>query len=136
MLIGSIPKNVSKVHRTLADILSKSTHKVHIEYSVKKLLMNYWEQQDIPFIDRDIKLLAQVRDLSFDFYNDTSQFILEVQGKQHYKYVKFFHGNVGNFDIQQINDKLKNRVCKEVGIKFVTIDSDTKEDLYKFVSCI
>ena len=121
MLIGNLPKNVSKVHKKLADILSKNNHKVYLEYSVKKLLLNFWEKNEIPFIDRDIKLLADVRLLSFDFYDETIDTIIEVQGEQHYKYNKFFHRNEGDFDIQIINDKLKERVCDEVGKVFYTL---------------
>jgi len=74
--------------------------------------------------------------LSFDFYNETTQTILEVQGKQHYEYNQFFHSNLGDFDIQKINDKLKVRVCKEVGITLAIIDSDTKDDLQEFLKNI
>lgn len=136
MLIGNLPKNISKVHRRIADIYNKSGNKVYIEYPVKKILSNYWDKNEVPFHIRDIKLLAQIRDLSFDFFNDTTQTILEVQGKQHKEFNPFFHGNIGNFDIQKINDKLKVRVCKEVGIDLCTIDSDTKEDLQEFLSKI
>jgi len=134
VLIGNLPKNVSKVHRRIADIYSKVGHKVYLEYPVKKILTGFWDKQDIFFQDRDIKLLAQVRDLSFDFFNMTTQVIIEVQGKQHYEFTSFFHGHLGNFDIQKINDKLKVRVCKEVGMTLITIDSDTKEDLKNFLS--
>lgn len=136
MLIGLLPKNVSKVHRKIADILRERSHKVYIEYPVRKLLLNFWEKKNVLYHNRDIKLLAEVRELSFDFYNETTQTILEVHGKQHYEYNKFFHSNLGDFDIQQINDKLKIRVCKEVGITFVTIDSDTKEYLQEFLKNI
>ena len=49
---------------------------------------------------------------------------------------KIFHGNVGNFDIQKINDKLKVRVCNEIGMTFATIDSDYKGDLQEFLKNI
>jgi len=124
MLIGILPKNVSKVHKKLADILSTYNHKIYIEYPVKKLLLNFWENNDYPFHDRDIKLLAEVRLLSFDFYDETIDTVIEVQGDQHYKYNKFFHNNIGDFDIQKINDKLKERVCNEVGIPCCALHTD------------
>ena len=133
MLIGNLPKNVSKVHKKLADILSKNNHKVYLEYSVKKLLLNFWEKNEIPFIDRDIKLLADVRLLSFDFYDETIDTIIEVQGEQHYKYNKFFHRNEGDFDIQIINDKLKERVADEVGKVFYTLCTENG-DVEEFVN--
>lgn len=136
MLIGILPKNISKVHQKIADILRERSHKVYIEYPVRKLLLNFWENSKVPYHDRDIKLLAEIRELRFDFYNETTQTILEVQGPQHHKFVPFFHGNLGNFDIQKINDKLKVRVCKEVGITLATINSDTKEDLEEFLKNI
>lgn len=136
MLIGHLPKNISKVHRKIADIYNESGNKVYVEYPVKKILSNYWDKNEVPFHIRDIKLLAEIRDLSFDFFNDTTQTILEVQGKQHNEFNPFFHRNIGDFDIQKINDKLKVRVCKEVGIVLYTIDSDTKEDLQEFLTNI
>ena len=136
MIIGHLPKNVSNIHKELADILSKGGNKIYVEYPVKKLLLNFWERNETPYYERDIQLLAQVKDLSFDFFNETSQIVIEVQGQQHHKFTKFFHGNIGNFDIQKINDKLKVRVCKEIGMTFATIDSDFKGNLEEFLKNI
>ncbi len=132
MLIGILPKNVSKVHKKLADILSTYNHKIYIEYPVKKLLMGFWESNNYSFQDRDIKLLAEVRLLSFDFYDETIDTIIEVQGEQHFKYNKFFHNNIGDFDIQKINDKLKERVADEVCKSLCTLR--TNESVEDFVN--
>jgi len=135
MLIGTIPKNVSKVHKKLADTLSTCNHKIYVEYPVKKLLLNFWENSDCPFQDRDVKLLAEVRSLSFDFYDETIDTIIEVQGEQHFEYNKFFHNNIGDFDIQRINDKLKERVADETGKQYYTLCT-TNGNIEEFVNSI
>lgn len=46
--------------------------------------------------------------LYFDFYVPELGTFFECQGQQHFKFVKFFHGDVGNFKAQKArdNDKL------------------------------
>ena len=65
---------------------SKSKSKV--QNSVKKYLKKYW-LNDIVFEEFP---LAGSR-MTFDFYNATKNVIIEVQGKQHTKFIPFMHAN-------------------------------------------
>lgn len=65
--------------------------------------------------------------LRFDFgvYNDENEllYLIEVQGKQHYKPVEFWGGEEG-FKKQQERDKKKRKYCKENNIPLYEIDYD------------
>ena len=84
-LFGSTRK-VKSVRKYLVKWDSQSRSKV--QTSVKKYLKKYW-LHDIVFEEFP---LAGTR-MTFDFYNATKNTIIEVQGRQHTKFVPFMHGN-------------------------------------------
>lgn len=45
--------------------------------------------------------------LFFDFFLKSYNILIEVQGEQHLKYCKFFHGSVESFKAQKYRDNLK-----------------------------
>ena len=59
---------------------------------VRKYLYNYWKYdsvyEEFPIIGTK---------LSLDFYNHTKKIAIEVQGAQHFKFVKHFHKTKANF---------------------------------------
>ncbi|CAG8510757.1 16471_t:CDS:1 [Racocetra persica] len=68
------------------------------------------------------------RRLELDIYYPQYGFAIEVQGKQHKQYVKYFHKSEKNFGEQLIRDQLKRELCDENWT--VLIDSWYYEDPY------
>jgi hypothetical protein len=102
----------------LIDWDAKSRSKFQAE--VKGFLYPYWSQ-DIVFEEFPI---VGTR-LTLDFYNANKKVAIEVQGRQHTKYIKFFHQNRMNFLHQLKRDVNKEKFCSLNNIKLVTIyDSD------------
>ena len=65
--------------------------------------------------------------LTLDLYNANKKIAVEVQGKQHTKYVPFFHqGNKANYISQLKRDQDKLSFCKLNDITLIEIyESDT-----------
>lgn len=84
--------------------------------SVKSFLEPYWKH-DIVF--EELKLVGTR--LSLDLYNANKKVAVEVQGAQHTKFVKFFHGSRFNYLDQLKRDDKKLRFCKINDIKLVEI---------------
>jgi len=60
--------------------------------------------------------------LELDGYNKELNIAFEYNGKQHYNYIPFFHGNdIKNFEAQRERDQRKYKICKERGIRLVLI---------------
>ena len=83
---------------------------------VKTFLHYYWKN-DVVYEEMPIVSSR----LTIDLYNHTKKVAVEVQGHQHIKYVKFFHGNRKNFLEQLKRDKMKEDFAKINGIKLVLI---------------
>jgi len=58
--------------------------------------------------------------LPFDFYLPKQNLCIEYNGMQHYKPIEYF-GGIEGFKNRKINDKIKERYCKEHNISLLTI---------------
>lgn len=91
---------------------------------VKKFLKNYWLHnvvfEEFPIVGTR---------LSLDFYNANKKIAIEVQGRQHTNYIKFFHQTRANFLSQLKRDEKKEKFCELNGITLVTIYE--KDDINK-----
>jgi very-short-patch-repair endonuclease len=97
---------------------AKSRSKV--QWRVKQFLFSYWKH-DIVFEELRV---AGTR-LSLDFYNANKKIAVEVQGKQHQQFNKFFHNNNRlNWLAQLKRDDLKMKFCLTNGILLVEIYED------------
>jgi len=67
--------------------------------------------------------------LFFDFYIKELQLAIEVQGRQHSEFVKYFHGDREGFLKACRRDNLKKEYCDMNGIVLIEIYS--KDDLDK-----
>ena len=95
-----------------------------IQKRVKDLLRQYWVA-DIVF--EEIPVVGTR--LTIDFYNANKKIALEVDGNQHYKFNKFFHGNSRqNFLSQLQRDEKKEYFCDINNIKLVRILESDKLD--------
>lgn len=103
-LFGSTRK-VKASRKYLIDWEGSSKSK--IQNSVKKYLKKYWSH-DIVF--EEFPLVGSR--MTFDFYNATKNIVIEVQGRQHTKFVPFMHGGSKlNFLKQLKRDEDKIKFC-------------------------
>ena len=113
-LSGSL-KRLSKPHRYKINWDSPSRSK--IQYQVKKILKEIWAKH-VVFEEFPV---AGTR-MSLDFYNANKKIAVEVQGKQHTKYVPHFHGqNKANFISQRRRDVQKKEFCRLNNIRLIEI---------------
>jgi len=88
--------------------------KSKVQTSVKKYLKKYWFH-DIVFEEFP---LVGTR-MTFDFYNATKNIVIEVQGRQHTKFVPFMHANSKiNYLKQLKRDEDKIKFCEINEINF------------------
>jgi len=59
--------------------------------------------------------------LFFDFYIKELGVFIEVQGRQHVKFVKHFHGSIENFYAQKKRDNLKIEYVQEQDMSLVRV---------------
>jgi len=59
--------------------------------------------------------------LIFDFYLPMLNIVVECQGKQHYQFVKHFHGTQNGFKHYQYHDNLKIEWAKKNKVNLITI---------------
>jgi hypothetical protein len=86
------------------------------QLETKNFLKPYW-QHDIVF--EEFRMVGTR--LSFDFYNANKKIIIEVQGVQHTKFVKFFHGNRLKYLQQLKRDDKKYEFCQKNNLRLVEI---------------
>jgi hypothetical protein len=76
---------------------------------------------------QNLKVGRYCRRLPFDFYLPEFNAVIEYDGLQHYKPVKIFGGDE-TFKRTQIYDEIKNKYCKDNGIKMIRIPYTVKFD--------
>jgi len=119
---------VKNIKNLIIDWDGKSRSK--FQFEVKTFLKPYWKG-DVVF--EELKVVGTR--LSLDFFNANKKIAIEVQGQQHFKYVKFFHGNRANFLSQIKRDVKKIEFCELNNIKLIEIypnDILSKELFEKF----
>tara|TARA_R100000008_G_C3571535_1_gene162465 strand:+ start:72 stop:479 length:408 start_codon:yes stop_codon:yes gene_type:complete len=98
------------------------------QFAAKQFLKKYWENyvvfEEFPIVGTRMTL---------DFYNATKKIAVEVQGRQHTKYVPFFHQRRGEFVKQLRRDQQKLDFCKLNAIKLVEIypEDDLTKTLFE-----
>ncbi|WP_215575299.1 zinc-ribbon domain-containing protein [Bacillus mycoides] len=56
-----------------------------------------------------------------DGFNEEQKIAFEYHGVQHYEYIEFFHKEERQFKEQKQKDRMKRKMCKEKGIKLITV---------------
>lgn len=87
-----------------------------IQFEVKQFLKKYW-QYDLVF--EEMPVIGTK--MTLDIVNYTKKIAVEVHGRQHDTFVKFFHGNRNNFRRQLERDSLKEKWCLINNLKYVDI---------------
>tara|TARA_B100001248_G_C26986224_1_gene276929 strand:- start:11 stop:421 length:411 start_codon:yes stop_codon:yes gene_type:complete len=115
-------RTVKKARSYLIDWDGQSRSK--IQFQAKQFLKKHWSNH-IVFEEFPV---AGTK-LSLDFYNANKKIAVEVQGKQHTKYVPFFHGsNKINYLNQLKRDRDKLKFCDINNIQLVEIYDGDKLD--------
>lgn len=89
------------------------------QYPTVKIL----EEVNIPITRR--------RTLYLDFYIPLYNLAIEVDGQQHYKYTKFFHGSKRKFRKSVDNDYLKEQFCDINGITLIRFKYNESIDRWR-----
>lgn len=102
---GSI-KKVTKANKYKIDWDKPSRSK--IQFNAKQKLKSVWSNhivfEEFPVVGTK---------MSLDFYNANKKIAIEVQGRQHNKFVPYFHGNNKiNFISQMRRDHQKREFCR------------------------
>lgn len=100
----------------------------------EKLIKTWLENNNIKY-EREYKFdgCFSKRTLPFDFYLPDYNICIEFNGKQHYEPIKFFGGH-STFQIQQINDSIKEKFCINNHINFIIIPYYMIDDIESILS--
>jgi hypothetical protein len=112
-LTGS-QRRIQNIRKYLINWEAKSKSK--FQFNAKKFLKKYWATH-VVFEE----LPVAGTKLSLDFYNANEKIAVEVQGAQHTKFIKFFHGTRANYIDQLRRDAQKREFCVINSIKLVEI---------------
>mgnify|MGYP001331576392 CR=1 FL=1 len=107
-------RRVQNIRKYLIDWEGES--KSNFQFRAKKFLKKYWLNH-VVFEE----LPVAGTKLSLDFYNANEKIAVEVQGAQHTKFVKFFHGTKANYIDQLRRDVQKRDFCVINDIKLIEI---------------
>jgi hypothetical protein len=120
--LSGATKRVSKPYKYRIDWQAQSKSK--IQFAVKSKLKNVWENH---VVFEEFPVAGSK--MSFDFYNANKRIAIEVQGRQHVKYVPYFHGkNKINFISQMRRDHQKREYCEMNDIKLIEVFEEKEID--------
>jgi very-short-patch-repair endonuclease len=112
-------KNLKNAKDYLINWNTKTRSKFQDE--VKRFLKAYWSED---FVFEEFRIVDTR--MTFDFFNANKKIAIEVQGRQHTKFVPFFHSSRAKFLQQLKRDTKKFEFCEINNIKLIEI-YDIKE---------
>ncbi|UUT40488.1 Uvr/REP helicase [carnivorous sponge associated iridovirus] len=71
--------------------------------------------------------------LELDCYNDELKLAVEYNGEQHYKYIPYFHKTKDAFYNLKYRDEMKQRLCKQNGVRLITVPY-TEKNISEFIT--
>jgi very-short-patch-repair endonuclease len=87
----------------------------------ENLVENYLIRNNLSFKkEKTFKDCKNKEVLSFDFYLENLNTIIEFDGIQHYEPIEYF-GGLENFTYRKLNDEIKNEYCKNNNIRLIRI---------------
>ena len=101
-----------KVSKYLIKWNKKSRSK--IQFKVKQFLKNYWENQ---IVYEEFPVYGSR--MTVDIVNATKRIAIEVQGRQHKEFNKFFHKTRGNYLESIKRDHLKRQWLEKNNFKLI-----------------
>jgi very-short-patch-repair endonuclease len=90
--------------------------KSKFQYEIGKQLAEKYPH-DIIFEE----VFIPIENLIFDFFIPSLRLFIEVQGKQHSQYVKYFHRTKRGFHEQNKRDQRKRDLCKLNGFRLIEV---------------
>lgn len=90
----------------------------------ERLVQQYLDTHNIKYI-REQRL--KNKKLRFDFWLPENDIAIEYNGRQHYKYIKFFHQNNQGFKKMKERDEEKRRYCRDNNITLLEIPYTWKQ---------
>lgn len=98
--------------------------------AIEKLLNKSFNKIRPDFLKNDVT----GKNLELDLYNSELNLCVEMNGRQHYEYVPYFHRNYEAFLNQRYRDEMKKNKCRENGVKFIEVPYTIKtEDIEKYI---
>ena len=74
------------------------------------------------------------RNLELDCYNEDLKIACEYNGRQHYEFLKHFHGTMEDFHKQKRNDQKTRENCIKNGIFLIEVPYTVKvPDIERFI---
>lgn len=70
--------------------------------------------------------------MELDLYCEELKLAIEYNGAQHYKFCKFYHTTIENFQQQIARDILKNKLCSKNDVRLITVPYTVK-NIGKFI---
>jgi hypothetical protein len=95
-----------------SDLRPRSELHVRCRELLKRLFLNE------PILE---ELCIPGEQLYIDFFVARRKLIIEVNGEQHYKYIKHFHGNIAGFKNYKKNEERKKEWAKINNFRFVEL---------------
>ncbi len=102
------------------------THESKLERETRSILEELF---GVPFKKRRPDFLENPVtgcNLELDCYNKDLKLGVEVNGRQHYQFIPFFHKTHEKFRLQQYKDELKKRMCKDNGVEIISVPYNVK----------
>jgi len=143
--LRSTPReNASKGHVKIFNLVKELCphHKIYQEYPYSKILSRHYKK--VPIDNQDASLLQKGNSLHADIYDMTTSTIIEVQGEQHYRPIRWSNKITEEeaqacYEAQVRIDKTKKLIAKEAHVKLIEIRYDlldklTKEDLFSILT--
>ncbi len=75
--------------------------------------------------------LKRGKDVYLDFFLPQPRICVEVNGRQHFEFVQFFHNTIAGFRLQQKNDRLKREWLELNRIRLIELNYNETEDEWK-----
>jgi len=98
----------------------------YIATQVQSILEELFPAKPFPRVFAEHYVNFKGTRLFFDFYVKGYNLFVEVQGQQHTRFVKHFHGDKKNYQKQRDRDNLKIIWTEQEGLHLVRINYDEK----------
>jgi very-short-patch-repair endonuclease len=99
----------------------------------EKLIAGFLDNHRIKYErNKQFNELKYKAGLSYDFYIEELDLLIEFDGEQHYRAIEFFGGSKG-FELQQHRDKLKTDFAKDNGHTLLRIRFDETESIERIL---
>lgn len=112
------------------DFFIMATSKLQ-EYTAR-LLEQYFPEYAVRENYRpDWMMSKQGKRLELDFYVEKLNIAIEIQGKQHYTFIKFFHKNEEGFSERLADDREKKRLCRNY--KVTLFEASNEQEVFEII---